>query len=237
MQKKKQIRKHSQTIPSVSQDTEWLEPLCHDNGRIKWSTHFGKLAVCYGWIWGYPGPSHSTVSCVPKKTRVCTEDMCKNLHNITSHKSLALETFQMLTDNRMDNELCHVYAVQHGPAMRKREPLWHRKVKVKSPSLWVGWVWLPLPSKTDMDKSRKQYLRNEGRQNRVHQCVVSFVQDSKPNLCCQMSDDGNFCESNDGQVSGVLSVICYLIWVLITQVCSLCEFHPRVPDGALFFSF
>lgn len=29
----------------------------------------------------------------------------------------------MLTDNRMDNELCHVYAVKHGPAMRKREPL------------------------------------------------------------------------------------------------------------------
>lgn len=113
------------------------------------------------------------------------------------------------------------------------------KVKVKPPSLWVGWVCgLPLPSKTDMDKSRKQYLRNEGRQNRVHQCVVHLYKIQKPNLCCQMSDDGNFCkESNDGQVSGVLSVICYLIWVLITQVCSLCEFHPRVPDGALFFFF
>ena len=29
----------------------------------------------------------------------------------------------MLTDNRIDNELCHVYTMEHGPAMRKRELL------------------------------------------------------------------------------------------------------------------
>lgn len=43
----------------------------------------------------------------------------------------------MVTDNRIDNELCHVYAMEHGPAMRKRELLRHKKVRVKSPSLWV----------------------------------------------------------------------------------------------------
>ena len=104
-----------------------------------------KTVVCYSWICGYPGASNSTASCIRKKTHVCAEDMYKNLHNITSHKSLALETFQMVTNNRIDNELCHVYAMEHGPAMRKRELLRHKKVRVKSPSLWVDWVWLPFP--------------------------------------------------------------------------------------------
>lgn len=58
-----------------------------------------------------------------------------------------------------------------------------------------------------MDKSRKQYFKecSVDRSQSIHQCVVSFVQDSKPNLCCQMSDDGNFVRVMDGQVSGVLS--------------------------------
>ena len=95
------------------------------------------------------GTQDLTARCVPKKAHVGAEDVYKNLYNMTSHKSLALETFQMLADSRIDNELCHVYTTEHCPAVRKHELLGHKKVKVKSPSLWVDWVWLPFPSPGD----------------------------------------------------------------------------------------
>lgn len=98
------------------------------------------------WILGTQDP---TASCVTKKAHVCTEDMYTTSSNMSSHKSLALETFQTLADNRIDNELCHVYTMEHGPAVRKHELLGHKKVKVKSPSLWVDWVWLSFPSPGD----------------------------------------------------------------------------------------
>ena len=92
------------------------------------------------------GTQDLTASCVPKKAHVGAEDVYKNRHNVTAHKSLALETFQMLADSRIDNELCHVYTMEHGPAVRKHELLADKEVKVNSPSLWVDRVWLPFPS-------------------------------------------------------------------------------------------
>lgn len=50
-------------------------------------------------------------------------------------------------------------------------------------------------------------------------------------------DSGNPCEGDDGQVSGVLAMFSYLIWVLVTQVCSVCEIHPAMQSSCVHFFF